>query len=97
MSGVEKLKNDGQDFYKEKIDKRGLQTSGYYPKGSDGANRLKNSWEPTIVRDVGTPDKWDSNYNSDIQYSLRKYLKDSFVEYQKLKLLMFQTGAMRRW
>ena len=95
MSGLEKLKNDIQDFYKEKIDKSGLLTSDYYPKGSDGANRLRNSWEPTIERDVGTPDQWDSNYNSDVQYSLRKYLKDSFIEYQKMKLLMFRTGAMK--
>lgn len=95
MSGLEKLKNDAQDFYKEKIDKSGLLTSGYYPEGSDGANRLKKSWEPTIIRDVGTPDKWDNNYNSDIQYSLRKYLKNSFVEYQKMKLLMFRTGVIK--
>jgi len=30
-----------------------------------------------------------------VQYSLRKYLKDSFIEYQKMKLLMFRTGAMK--
>ena len=30
-------------------------------KGSNGANRLKNSWEQTIERVVVTPDKWYSN------------------------------------
>lgn len=94
FTGLNKIKNGIQDFYKEKIDKDGKLTSGFYPNGSDGANRLKDDWGPTIQDDVGTPDEWNNNYNTDVQYSLRKYLKDSFVEYQKMKLLMFRTGAM---
>ena len=89
-----KITQESEDVYSADYVKEENGSSGGV-KGSNGANRLRNSWEPTIERDVGTPDKWDSNYNSDVQYSLRKYLKDSFIEYQKMKLLMFRTGAMK--
>ena len=95
ISGLSKIANDIQDFYKGKIDKRGLLISGYYPNGSDGANRLKVDWGATIEKEVGIPDEWDSNYNSDVQYSLRKYLKDSFIEYQKMKFLMLNSRGLR--
>ena len=83
-----------QQYIKDEIDTV-LGKSGDFLYGDyDGANRLKDEWGPTIQDDVGTPDEWNNNYNTDVQYSLRKYLKDSFVEYQKMKLLMFRTGAM---
>lgn len=43
---------------------------------------------------VGEPEEWNENYNSNIQYSLRKYQKDSYMQLQKMKLFMY--GGMAR-
>ena len=80
LNGFEKLKNDAGDLFKEKIEKKGSLTSGYYPKDSDGAKYLLDAWGSQIFNDVGKPEFWDSEYNSNIQYSLRKYLKKSHYQ-----------------
>ena len=76
--GFEKLKNNGGDFYKNHITKGGDLTSGYYLSGSDEANYLLDEWGSQIFNDIGKPELWDSEYNSNTQYSLRKYLKEMY-------------------
>lgn len=48
-------------------------------------------------KEVGESEEWNENYNSNIQYSLRKYQKDSYMQLQKMKLFMYRgmTAATR--
>ena len=92
-SGFEELKNNAGDFLKEKL-KDGKLKSGYYPKNSEGAKYLKEKWGKNIEDDVGSPSEWSKQYNSNVQYSLRKYQKDCFIQLQKMNMIMFRTGSM---